>query len=568
MKTFSDFAIDTQGKQGEIKTLCPQCSHTRKKSGEKCLSVNTEKGAWFCQHCGYAGGLGEGKAEKKYTQPDYTANIDLPGKVVDWFSERGISKATLKLNQVGYGKIWMPSANAEVNAIQFPYLKNRKVVNIKYRDGFKNFRQAKDAEKCLYRFDAINASKSDTMVITEGEIDALSFHEAGFNAVCSIPDGAPAANANSYHNKFDFLRPAEEAIKRHAKVILATDADVPGQKAEIELARRIGAEKCYRVHYPTGCKDANEVLVKHGKTGVSDLIKNASPYPIKGVFSPLDLKAEVLNLYEKGPNRGVSTGWRNVDEFYTVKTGEMTVVTGIPGAGKSNVVDAIMVNLMQSHDWAFAVFSPENWPVERHLQTLLEKVMRQPFARPGQYAYKRESPLMRMSRDQVEDGLDLINKYFHFIVPADEIASVDVILAKAKLAVCRHGIKGLVIDPWNEIEHDFGNLREDQYISMQLTKIRRFARLNGVHVWVIAHPKNLRKDENGAYQPPSMYEISGGAHWRNKADNGICVHRPDFKSSVTEFYIQKIRFREVGKLGMANLIFIMDTGRYEVMEGK
>jgi len=73
----------------------------------------------------------------------------------------------------------------------------------------------------------------------------------------------------------------------------------------------------------------------------------------------------------------------------------------------------------------------------------------------------------------------------------------------------------------------------------------------------------LVKDKNGEYKPPTMYEISGGAHWRNKADNGLCLHRADYSRDETDIYIQKIRFREVGKLGEMKLKYSRDTGTYE-----
>jgi len=554
-KMFSDFGIEIpSGSTGEIRTTCPECSPHRKKSSEKCLAVNTEKDTWFCHHCGHSGGLHTEKNECRTTEPTYKKpkyqKSDLPEKVIGWFRKRGIPKNVLTDNQIGYG-----SSFKGKGGIQFPYFKNGVVINVKHRSHDKDFRQEKNAAKCLYRFDAVSKCKGDTLVITEGEIDALSFQTAGFEMVTSIPDGAPSSEAKQFASKFDFLKSAESIFKHYTKIILAVDNDAPGKVAEQELARRIGAEKCYRVRYPSGCKDANDVLVKHGKSSVIQLIEKAMPYPVEGLIGPCDLEREVLNLYDLGPNRGFTTSWPTLDPYYTVKPGEMTIITGIPGAGKSNFVDAMMVNLLTSNDWAFAVFSPENWPPERHLQTILEKIELKPFAKHGR---SRE----RMDRDDIPETLHLINDYFHFIVPPEDLLTVETILEKARVAIFRHGVKGVVIDPWNELDHLFNGRTEAQYLSEKLTKIRRFARMNGVHIWIVAHPKNLLKDTGGKYNPPTMYEISGGAHWRNKADNGICIHRPDYTSDITEVYVQKIRFREVGKIGMVPLRYCSDTGTY------
>ena len=404
----------------------------------------------------------------------------------------------------------------------------------------------------------------ETLIITEGEIDALSCCEAGFNYVVSIPDGAPSANSKSFRTKFDFIRSAEKLLGQFQKIILAVDNDEPGKRAEQELSRRIGAEKCYRVGYPDGCKDLNDVLKSQGADAVRAVIKSARPYPVSGIIEPLDLKGRMGELYDRGIVRGASTGWKVVDELYTVKPCEMTIVTGIPGSGKSNWLDNLMINLSLLHGWPHAVFSPENWPVERHLQTLLEKLCDKPFANPvKEWGPNGTKTIERMPKQMAMAGLNELNDYFHFIVPDEELMTVDTILEKARIAIFRYGVKGIVIDPWNEVEHQFQGLREDQYISLQLTKIRQFARKNGVHIWVVAHPRNLRKDDNGAYKPPTMYEISGGAHWRNKADNGICVHRPDYRTDEVKIIVQKIRFREVGTIGETALKYIRATGRYE-----
>lgn len=532
---------------------CPQCSPSRRKASDPCLAVNIDDGVFYCHHCGYTNPRGG----KVYKRPSYRAKLNLPDSVVKFFKDRGIGSEVLIENKIGFGESF-----AGKHGIQFPYFKGGNIVNIKHRTHDKQFRQEKDAEKCFYRFDSI-IDRTGRLIITEGEIDALSCCQAGMDTVVSIPDGAPSASSKSFRTKFDFIQSAEKLIERFDSIVLAVDNDEPGRRAEAELARRIGPEKCKRVSYPEGCKDLNDVLVKFGPDGVCDVVKSARPLPISGIIEPLDMKNRICELYDCGYVRGFLTGWKSVDQIYTVKPCEMTIVTGIPGSGKSNWLDCLMMNLSLRHGWSHAVFSPENWPIERHIQTLLEKLCDKPFARPvKQWSPHGTVVVDRMSKKMAESGLAELDEYFHFIVPDDEIMTVDTILEKVRVAIFRHGVKGVVIDPWNEVEHNFGGLREDQYISLNLTKIRQFARKNGVHVWVVAHPKNLRKDDNGGYQPPTMYEISGGAHWRNKADNGICVHRPNYNKDEVQIIVQKIRFREVGRIGEASLRYVRSTGKY------
>lgn len=559
---FSNHGIEIPpGSAGEIRVTCPECSPHRQKSTERCLAVNIDKGTWLCHHCAWSGGLKstegrEPQVPKTPRKPSYNYRLDaLPKEIIAWFNKRGIPENILTANKIGYG----PSFGQECG-IQFPYFRGGAVVNVKHRTLDKRFRQERDAEKILYRFDEI-AKGSGDLILTEGEVDALSCLVAGFQNTTSIPDGAPSAGAKSFNTKFSFLESAGTVLDRYKKIILAVDNDPPGQAAEQELARRIGPERCFRVEYPSGCKDSNDVLVQYGPERLREVIKSARPYPIEGLFGASDLKAAVLSLYDNGENRGALTGWPMLDPLYTVKPGEMTVITGIPGSGKSNFVDALMMNLSIQQGWRFAVFSPENWPIERHVQSLLEKGYGKPFSSKGGL-----SP--RMTRTEVDRGIDALHPWFRFIMPGDAVLSVDTILEKAKIEIFRYGIRGMVIDPWNELEHLYGRLTEAQYLSQELTKIRRFARKNSIHIWVIAHPKNLTKADNGSYKPPTMYEISGGAHWRNKADNGICVHRPDYSRDETEIIVQKIRFREVGKIGQVTLKYCRDSGRYFDGAGK
>ena len=128
----------------------------------------------------------------------------------------------------------------------------------------------------------------------------------------------------------------------------------------------------------------------------------------------------------------------------------------------------------------------------------------------------------------------------------------------------RHGINGLIIDPWNELDHSRNNgMSETEQVGLSLSRIRHFARQNDLHVWIVAHPTKLRKNDDGSYPVPTPYDISGSAHFRNKADNCLTVYRL-YDIDKTELHIQKIRFDEIGKTGMTELFFEKHTGRFYI----
>lgn len=560
MKTFLDFGIQvTAGAGGEVSTTCPQCSQSRRKKNAKCLRANVDEGVWLCHHCGWSGSLKEGGKRSmvdhwqkpKYRKPEPVPQVALDTKILDWFVKRGISPATLQAYGITSGRVYMPQLEDEANCIVYPYLREGETVNHKYRDGQKNFRMDAGAERVFFAMQNIGK----TTVIVEGEADVLALHEAGIKAI-SVPDGAPSLESRDYSSKFEFLQNCEKQLAGVEKFILAVDSDEPGRKLEDELARRLGREKCLRVRWPEGCKDANEVLVTHGKDALTEFVNTAKPFPIKGVFEVLDLSKKIDHLYEHGFERGVSTGWHDLDDYYTVRPGELTVVSGIPNSGKSNFIDALTVNLAKHHGWNIGIFSPENQPLEDHMSRIIEKYEGKPFD---------TGPTERMSQEELDHGKDWAQKHFTWILPDDDLEwAMPEILNMAKSLVYRKGIRGLVIDPWNELEHERPDgMTETEYTSKTLKNLRQFGRIHGVHIWLIAHPTKLYRSKDGEYPVPTLYDISGSAHFRNKADNGLVIWR-DFGSdkNEVEVHVQKIRFRQIGKIGMCSLRYAPCVGTY------
>ncbi|MBQ9406731.1 MAG: toprim domain-containing protein [Desulfovibrio sp.] len=563
MANFADFGIElVSGARGETRTRCPQCSPGRHKSYEKCLAVNVDAGVWYCHHCGWAGGLTQGQAERArqaFATPRFQGKSIADAQILAWFRRRGISTATLEAFHIAQATAWMPGPGngGHVGCILFPYFLQGKVVNVKYRTLDKRFRQEKNARKCLYNHDmalaaAKEASDKATLIITEGEMDCLALYEVGFRCVVSVPDGAPAPEARAFSSKFAFLEGMEALFESCGRVLLAVDSDAPGQRLRDELCRRIGMERCFKVFWPQGCKDANDVLIQRGPEALIRCLDEAKPFPVDGVRSVHDLWDALFDLHSRPEQAGVDIGWPNAAQVFNVEPGQLTVVTGIPSHGKSTFIDALRVNLFRLHGWASAAFSPENWPAQAHLALLVEMYAGMNFR------------LMRP--EEVHDQASALARGFFFIQPERDadMLSVEGILQRARVLVYREGIKVLVIDPWNEVAHDMSAFqREDQYISAQLAKIRRFARVNGVHVFVIAHPRQLEKNKDGSYPAPTAYDIAGGAMWRNKADNILCVYRPDMRSGETVVLVQKIRFRRNGQAGAAlRFVFHVDTSTY------
>lgn len=545
-----------QGASGNRKVFCPECRDKRRDKRDKSLSIDLATGAFNCHYCGWSGTVAEKEDWERerpwynsapirrqkpvYKKPTPRPTVPMSAKALAWFKGRGISEATLLALKVTEGSEWMPQKNGPANTVQFNYYKNGELVNTKFRTGDKCFKLCKDAELLPYNIDAIKGCKE--CIITEGEMDALSFYECGRHDVVSVPNGA---NSN-----LDYLDDyIEEYFDDKETIFIASDIDTKGVVLRDELIRRFGVERCRVLEYGDGCKDANEHLQKYGRVSLLQCLASAPEIKVDGVFTVSDFEQSLDALFENGMQKGLTVGHDNLDELISFETKRLCIVTGIPGNGKSEFIDELAERLNMRYGWRFAYFSPENAPLAYHASKLIEKFTGKRFDRQHlNYAEYR----------QVKEHLET---NFYFISPSDNY-KIDNILDKAKYLVRRRGIKALVIDPYNRIEHEYERgQREDQYISLFLDKLMRFAQINDVMIILMAHPTKLSKNKDGVVEAPTLYDISGAAHFYNKTDFGIVVHR-DRVNDTVEVHVQKVKFRHLGKVGTAYFKYNLNNGRY------
>ncbi|MCB0384953.1 MAG: toprim domain-containing protein, partial [Bdellovibrionales bacterium] len=238
MNTFADYGIETNGRTGQIKTICPQCSPKRAHHKDPCLSVDTIEGVWNCHHCDWKGGLhtssghfGISRKKKTFKRPHYQLTCHTPDKLLSWFQGRKIPKEVVMRNKIGLGRRFFPGLTEEVECIQFPYFRKGEIINVKYRAlGTKDFVQESGAEKILYGLDDL--AEFDWAVIVEGELDKLACEVAGIPNVLSVPDGAPPEHSKPSDTKFEYLANCEAELSRLQKIIVAVDEDGPGKALE------------------------------------------------------------------------------------------------------------------------------------------------------------------------------------------------------------------------------------------------------------------------------------------------------------------------------------------------
>jgi len=521
-------------KEGASQGTCPLCSSTRKPENRKakCASYDWERGLGTCHNCDTSFQLHtyqrKGASERVYVRPTEPANFnEVSTNVETWFGTRGISKQTLKDLQVTEGPEFMPQTGKQENTIQFNYFMGDQLINVKYRDGRKNFKLYKGAEKVFYNINSIVGYED--CVIVEGEMDVLALHEAGIKNVISVPNGATLNN-----NNLDYLDNCIDYFDDKQRIVLAVDADEPGQMLKQELVRRLGAEVCYLVDF-NGEKDANDYLIEHGPELLRNAIHTARPVPLENVSTLKDVEDELRDFVKNGFKPGFQIGIKNFDEIFSTYTGQFITVTGIPSSGKSDFVDQMVVGYNNNYGWKTAYASPENQPVYLHAHKLMRKHW-QDMPRVGD-----------IGNDKWQQVTEHVNDNYFFI-DMDKY-SLESVLRKGAELVKRKGIKCLVLDPFNKIRDvDAKSDDVNRYTMDYLAKIEAFCKKYDVLTFIVAHPTKMYKGQDGKIEEPTMYNIKGGGEWYDASYHGLLVHR-DYDAKTTKVKVLKVKFQNLGENG-------------------
>lgn len=592
MRAWFDAGINLKGRTAGIaKTKCPNCHPTRKNKTDDSLYCNVTKGFAICYNCGW---VFNARNDERYRKVREKA--DLPKKIepyskafIEYFLGRGISEDTL-LRTFTYEKRMsyrgLPPNQTGI-VICWPVHYQYSLVNVKYRalnskvfwqlssdDGALQTLSGLDHLETVNKIRSGEDKKIAQMIITEGEMDRLSYYEAGLPAV-TLPSGATQSLPwwkPELAKLFDLVE----------EVIIAVDADAAGLGVRDELARRIGKAKCKYAVYPPNAKDANDVireapLRKEDGTEVPapyghlphadrlemlrNTIKNARPVPYEGLV----VIRESFSSVDKVFADKLTPGWRRgnkLDKRFTYKPGLLYVLTGTPGTGKSHFIIDDLNKLAEYQrkmglHLKFGVYSPEN----KNPGRLSAKIIS--LQQGASYIYNHPN---QITLDRHRAGKRFVDEHYVFLFPDknSDPNTLDGILKIGSVAVKQHGINGLVIDPWNKIEHEMARGEtENNYISRTLDQIYEFSEVNGVFVVIVAHPtKPVNRDKSGNYGRVTLYSISGSANWYNKPDVGIILHRDKYDkdgnfidNGPTKVVVEKMRFEEIGNEGSDEIYY-------------
>lgn len=478
----------------------------------------------------------------------------------EWLEARGISselaaKFGLKTAVASFPPDEETDQWTRAKCIAVPYSLNGEVVNHKYRRVEpKQHVMDKGGKRCLWNMDAVKRAAGGTLVITEGEWDAMLAEDLGW-AASSVPNGTPqkASDDPANDNRYEYLWEHKVDLAKVKRFIIATDGDAPGVALRTDLIALLTPQRCAFLEYPEGTKDITDVFLKEGQEGVARLLNHAKEVPVEGLhrisdfpdMPPLPLTPVMVP--------GLSTG--EPDPLFGLVPGTLTVITGYPGQGKSSLVVKMIANLLGHCAVPVTIGSFETLPrpiLERRLlASMVELAEHDPTIWRNMQA-----------RRIIENRLTVIAN-----TPDEEHElDLDRLLDLMETAVMRYSSKLIVIDPWNEIEHKRArDETETDYTSRAIRAIKRFAHRSQTAVWIVAHPRKPSSDGMPKH-PPSLYDLAGSANWYNKVDYGLIVHRPSLESNEVDAIVTKVRLGLPGRVGRATLRLDFGRSRYELVQ--
>ena len=514
---------------GKEKLRCPSCNNQRSDKKDRSLLVNHKEGYGKCFYCEAL--TFKNEIESNYTEIDQSKykTVLNNDKAIQYINSRGISKNTLERLYVSFESHYQPALNKEVDNVVFNYYEGSKLVNKKFRSANKKFTQISGSKPIFYNINSVLGK--DIVYIVEGEFDVLAMYEAGYKSVISVPNGA---NDND-----DYWRNSEIYLKDIKQFIIAVDNDEKGNLLRDKIAQRLGRYRCKYIEFKG--KDANDDLISGD---LKNSISNAISFPVNGTFTAKDLRDGVNNLYDNGlPETIYPKGawFGNLKNIFKVMRGQVVLPTGIPSHGKSTFVDWYVLNLIKDYSMKASWYSPEHSPMDLYETELIQKVIGRNFWN-DKYGEKR------ITKNDLDLYDDWANEKIYLTDCEDgETPTWKWLIGKFKEQMYNFGIDIFVVDAFNKVILPKGNKLEE--INNVLTKLTHFARVNNVIIFLVAHPTKMKKNEEGIYDAPTLYDVSGSSDFRNQVHAGFCIYRYFDENPRTTFTNLKTKYSFQGSIG-------------------
>ena len=403
----------------------------------------------------------------------------------------------------------------------------------------------KDADTSPLLFNMNRVNISEPLLITEGEIDCLAAIEAGYSNAVSIPFGS---------QNFQWIEYNWDWLEQFENIIICSDNDEAGVKMRKEAIPRLGSWRTRYIEIPhtyklknaaktVSMKDLNEVLYYMGKEAVINLIENAQDPGVPSVVNVSEVQDVDIDEMD-----GIDTGIKELDvEIMKLFYGTLTIVSGLPGSGKTSFLSQLMCSSLQQNKpaWMFSRELP-CWMQKSWLNYIMagNHHINEMTDRNGAKYYK-VSPYAK----------DMINKAYDkqwFLYRDDWSNKIDDLLQSMEDSVRKYGTKLLILD--NLMTIDIG-ADESSELTKQtecVTKLIQFAMKYSVAVVLVAHPRKMPKGED-----VGIYDVSGSSNIVNLAHRTIGLRRIDQKQEKDSHNVSLtiIKDRMRGRAGKKNDLY-------------
>lgn len=410
-------------------------------------------------------------------------------------------------------------------AVAFPYRRGGKPYAAKFRTPDKRFSASSGITRGLYNEDDLRRMPALPIVITEGEIDALSVMQAGFERCVSVPDGWTKDG-----NKTDALIAVESDLRLSPFVIVAGDSDESGESLPRVISQILKGHDVRSVTWPEGCKDANDVLCHYGEGALSACLNEA-----KRIDPPGGFITAISDLPPLSERRVLRVGLTPFDYAVAFEIGAMSVWTGVPGSGKSTFLTWAAERVSLNEDIRIGIMAFETHPHDLRDQISLIRTGRE-FRELGD---EDRAEFLR----NVDERFRLVHVTFE-----DGEQHLKWLESMIYTLAVRDQCKLIVVDPWNELEHmPMPGESMTQYINYATKFIRQMAESLDVHIALVAHPKKM-STEAFSDRAPTGYDVADSAAFFNKPSLGVTVHQRKVTDKETgdddewvELHVWKVR---------------------------
>ena len=555
-----------------VRCTCPDCASEKHHGDSPCVRLNRLTGIGRCYKCGFlfitdqkvaAYNRKRGVQKRQWKLPDTSRLRPLDGIAIDYLLHRGIQPETARA--VGVCSATRSFGGVERSCLAFTYREGMRVVNVQYKSTDKKFELEPDCELIPWNIDA--AIGQESLIITEGMMDALALIGLGYDNVISVANGAQT-------DMRTFERFRYSHLDQLRTVYLAGDMDAEGEQLRQKLAEYFGEARCRIVEWRLAsdgtagevmAKDANEMLMTHGADAVLQCMNHARPCPITGVETVGDYRERAKQIWLHGVTPGKKVGWGEFDDYVQFEAGRSLIIVGEPNTGKSTFADDLILNLALLHGWKAALYSPEMFPPERHIDRLATTVAGRRFRKEEVFSergidYRRTvipEPMADRILDWLQDNL--------FFITEESGRTIHKLLHRAEQLQLRYGIRQLLLDPFNYIQLPDGAKSDTMKIGDVLAEIELFAHRTGILVIVVVHPSKPQKGE----QIDSLYNASGSAEFRNRADYGLVLVNDDRANRfgcpdlhLLKVIVDKVRDDAMGHKGICHLTFDPENYRH------